>query len=948
MQTAKIHPNMRRNRFFATATLFLMAVSADLAFAQSNSTASSNETNDKRPEVAVPQAAVETSTTDKEIVVMDAYKVTGSFRGSLSAAAQIKENNQAIVEVVAAEDIGKLPDTSIADSLTRLTGLTTQRTNGRSQAISIRGLTGDFSTATLNGREQVSTGLNRAVEFDQYPAELLSGVVVYKTASANLTAQGLAGTVDLQTVHPLSKSNRTIAISSFYDWTQLGQLTPGAKKTGERFSLSYIDKFDDGKLGIALGYAYTSKPFEGQQFQAWGYPTDPAGNFALGGTKSYVRTSNLDRNGFMGVIEYKPDPNLHSTIDFYHSNFKEKQLLRGLEIPLAFWSSAQLQPGYTVQNGLITSSTLSNVQPVVRNDTVNRTDNLTAAGWNLQFGDGTGWTTVFDAGYSRIVRKDQNLETYSGLGFAGGATTPDVMTVKLIPGKIPVFTPTVNYSNTALFKLTDPQGWGTGTLPVTGMQGYLKYFQSKDELGQFKLLTRHEMNWFFNNFEVGVSYTDRFKRDGEKPTGYLYNANGQPTAALPPIVGTTDLSFLGLGRVYAYDPLAAYNSGVYGFYPNPNNDVIANRWKVTEKITRLYVQFDIDKKIGSVPVSGNLGFQAIHADQSSTGFSATGSGGSLVTTPVSGSAKYTDFAPSLNLKFKVADETFVRFSAARQIARPRMYDMKAGRTFNYNSTYATSTNLAQSPWSGDGGNPNLKPWRSDSFDLSFEKYFKNNMGYFSLTAFHKNLLTYVYQQSTLESFSGYPISGGTTPALSQGTTTTPVNGQGGSLKGAEATLSLPSELFWKELKGLGIVLGGAYTDSSIQPWGPTNQSAPIAGLSRKVANATLYYERKGFSARVSERYRSETREYITTFGPPNFKGDSTPGSGFSLAQPEKVVDAQVSYALQSGQLKGLTFYLQAYNLNNEPLITYNNGDARQVMNYQKYGASHSAGVAYKF
>ena len=879
---------------------------------------------------------------------MDAFRVTGSFRGSLAAAAQIKETNQSIVEVVAAEDIGKLPDTSIADSLTRLTGLTTQRTNGRSQAISIRGLNGDFSTATLNGREQVSTGLNRAVEFDQYPAELLSGVMVYKTASANLAGQGLAGTVDLQTVQPLSKSVRTIAVSSFYDWTQLGQLTPGVKKSGERVSLSYIDQFDSGKLGIALGYAYTSKPFEGKQFQAWGYPTDSAGNFALGGTKSYVRTSNLDRTGLMGVIEYKPTHYIHSTIDFYHSNFKEKQLLRGLEIPLAFWSSAQLQPNYTVQDGLITSSTLTNVQPVVRNDAVYRTDNLTAAGWNLKMGDGTGWTTIFDAGYSKIIRKDQNLETYSGLGFAGGATTTDSMTVKLNPGNLPVITPTVNYADSSQFKLTDPQGWGTGTLPTTGMEGYLKYFQSKDELAQFKLLTRHEMNMFFSNFEVGSSFTDRFKRDGERPTGYIFNSSGQPTAPLPATIGTTDLSFLGLGHIYAYDPLAAYDSGRYGFYPNPNNDVIANRWNVTEKISRLYVQFDIDKKIGSIPVTGNLGLQAIHADQSSAGFSATGSGGSLATKAVSGGTNYTDFAPNLNLKFKVADETFIRFSAARQIARPRMYDMKAGRTFNYNSTYATSTDLSQSPWSGDGGNPNLKPWRSDSFDLSLEKYFKNNMGYFSLTAFHKKLLTYIYQQSTLTDFSGYPTSGGAAPVLNQGTVTIPMNGDGGSIKGMEATLSLPSELLCSAVKGFGIIVGGAYTDSSVQPWGPKNPSAPIAGLSRKVANATLYYEHKGFSARISERYRSETREYITTFGPPNFKGDSTPGNGFSLAQPEKVVDAQISYSLQSGMLKGLTFYIQAYNLNNEPLVTYNNGDSRQVMNYQKYGASYSVGAAYKF
>jgi len=163
----------------------------------------------------------------------------------------------------------------------------------------------------------------------------------------------------------------------------------------------------------------------------------------------------------------------------------------------------------------------------------------------------------------------------------------------------------------------------------------------------------------------------------------------------------------------------------------------------------------------------------------------------------------------------------------------------------------------------------------------------------------------------------------------------------------EFTLSLPSELIAKEIKGFGVVFGGAYTDSSIKPWGPTSGTSPISGLSRKVANITFYYEHKGFSARISEWYRSDYRAYITNFGAPNFKGDVT-NTGFATAQAEKNISAQISYALQSGSLKGLTFFLQGYNLNDSPLITYNNGDPRQVINYQKYGASYSLGASYKF
>jgi iron complex outermembrane receptor protein len=131
---------------------------------------------------------------DSDVFVLDTFTVRSGFAGSLAAAAETKKGLNLIAEVIVAEDIGKLPDISIADSLARLTGITTQRTNGRSQGLNIRGLAGDFSTGLLNGREQVSTNLNRAVEFDQYPAELLANVIVYKTPQASLVGQGLSGT----------------------------------------------------------------------------------------------------------------------------------------------------------------------------------------------------------------------------------------------------------------------------------------------------------------------------------------------------------------------------------------------------------------------------------------------------------------------------------------------------------------------------------------------------------------------------------------------------------------------------------------------------------------------------------------------------------------------------------------------------------------------------------
>ena len=111
--------------------------------------------------------------------------VTG-FRAALESAVNENRNSDLILESVTAEDIGKLPDDSIGESIARLPGITSQRRNGRANVIAIRGLGPDFSQTLLNGREQTSTGDNRAVEFDQYPSEVVSQVNVYNTPSASL------------------------------------------------------------------------------------------------------------------------------------------------------------------------------------------------------------------------------------------------------------------------------------------------------------------------------------------------------------------------------------------------------------------------------------------------------------------------------------------------------------------------------------------------------------------------------------------------------------------------------------------------------------------------------------------------------------------------------------------------------------------------------------------
>jgi iron complex outermembrane recepter protein len=212
--------------------------------------------------------------TDQQDTTTDANGdiiVTG-IRRSIQTSVNTKRNEQGIVEAVSAEEIGKLPDISIAESIARLPGLAAQRVNGRAQVISIRGLAPDFTTTLLNGRQQASSGDNRAVEFDQYPSELLSSVVIYKTPDANISGFGLSGTADLRTVRPLTFKERTIAVNVRGEVNEGGRLNKDVKNWGGRASASYIDKLTPD-LGIAVGVAYLNSPSSNRHSKAYGYET---------------------------------------------------------------------------------------------------------------------------------------------------------------------------------------------------------------------------------------------------------------------------------------------------------------------------------------------------------------------------------------------------------------------------------------------------------------------------------------------------------------------------------------------------------------------------------------------------------------------------------------------------------------------------------------------------
>ena len=893
-----------------------------------------------------------------EATEIDEIVVTG-IRAAIQNSIAAKRNNSSIVEVITAEDIGKLPDVSIAESLARLPGLTSQRLDGRSQVISVRGLGPDFTTALLNGREQVSSGDNRGVEFDQYPSELLSGVTVYKTPDASLVGQGLAGTVDLQTVRPLSFGRQALAANYRYELNDKGALNAGTSDHGERYSLSYIDQFADDTIGIALGYAHTGSPYQAEQFRAWGppYPTNSDGNLVLGGAEFRVMSGDLQRDAFMGVLEWRPNDRSRTIIDAYHSTFDNTQILRGLEAPLFWGGSAQtfdgactasgntqtadcrpgpsLRPGFTVEDGLITSGTFDNVKALVQNYEYARETDMSALGFNTQYDLTDRVTLEADISWSKSDRSDELYETLAGTG-RNVAGALDSLGFTIQPGEAPRFTATLNYADPNLIVLTSPQGWGGASAP-NGQDGYLNSPAIEDELTAINLSAHVDLEGdsAFSRLEIGVYGNERDKSlDNEQYYLVLPNSPGNLRVPDQFLLTPTSLEYVGIaGGVLSYDVSGLVGSGAYNLIPNLDPNVIAGSWAVNEKILTSYVKADIDTNLGSIPVTGNLGVQVVYTDQSSDGFAANGT----TVTPVSGGDSYTQLYPSLNLIFEPWENQFVRMAAARTFARPRMDELRASQTYGINSGNVNSTDPTQAYFNGGGGNPELRPWIANVFDISYERYFGRS-AYISIAAFYKDLESYIYNQNVLFDFTGYPTNPGETPASFIGQISSPQNGQGGSISGVEFAVSTPFDFIHPWLEGFGGTFSISSTESDIQP-NPNDPSQPIPGLSEIVSNVTLYYERNGFQTRVSNRYRSEFTGEVAGFGQ---------SRTFRQIGEESVIDAQIGYQFQSGPLEGLSFLAQVNNLTDEEFTTNVNSDERQTINHQSYGRTFLFGINYRY
>ncbi|MFC4699128.1 TonB-dependent receptor [Glaciecola siphonariae] len=731
--------------------------------------------------------------------------VTG-IRGSLIRAQAVKQDNSSIVEALSAEDIGKLPDSSIAESLSRLPGLAGERSGGRTAGISVRGFKEDFTGTTLNGREVLGIGDNRGVEYDLYPAEIMTGATIYKTTDALLMTTGIGGTVDLQTVRPL-QAQETLTVNAVYDMTANDSDNPEFDDNGFRVAGAWVGKFMDDTLGVALAVASTESPTNQRKYGVWGYSEDDAGIITPTGLDIFAISKELKRDTISGVVQWQPTDDLDIVVDYLTIDYEDSGILRGFIEPFA---SVNISG-----SGANNTGRQVGANPVLRTDPENTEGTLDVLGLNLEYALNDEWTASFDVAYNESEKTYLRAESYAGIGRSGSLTADQLGSREFTMSPSGIFftgTSGMDFGDFNSIKLTGPQVWGGGLASqadlfasnvlqgngsgntysfLNAQDGFINYADFTEELTTARFDIEGLVEWgVFNKITFGAFYSDRTKtkdNNGDFVTTPDYPfGNGNPDGSVDSLIpeqyrfGLADLSWAGLGNVVAYDGFGPYNDGTYTRVQAETlePDRLGDTYEINEEVMTLFVRGDFETDIGDMTLFGNVGLQFIDTDQSSNGFIAIVESDATVclddatgtvdqACAVTDGADYSMVLPSLNMSLQLTDEQFIRFAASKTISRARIDQMSASGFVKFNqnieliATPDTEAAVREfgTPWSKQQGSPTLRPLESNNFDISYENYFAPD-GYIAVALFYKDLVNWTENRNELIDFTNDATNGG--------------------------------------------------------------------------------------------------------------------------------------------------------------------------------------------
>lgn len=918
--------------------------------------------------------------------------VTG-FRGSLASAISKKKNENDIVDVVNAEDIGKFPDTNLAESLQRIPGVSIDRDGGEGRSITVRGLGAQFTRVRLNGLEALATtggkdgsgGANRGRGFDFqiFASELFNSLTVRKAASAETEEGSLGATVDLQTARPFDYNKFVFTAAGKMGYNDL------SKSKDPRGTLLVSDTFADGKIGalVSVAYAQTNRLEEGSSTGRWERGIDTIGtiaangngsatsNFLFGGPTATTVTNtpanralpeqsawhpriprygrldyDQDRLGVTSALQFKPFETTQIDLDLLYANLKGTRQEQYLEvISFSRNTGAGGMGGTTVVNakyddmGNLIAGTFNGVD--VR--TEQRLDELEtkflqySVGLNQEFSEDfrfkgqAGWSS---SKQDNPVQTTLSLDAYNVNGYSYDFTGNK---------NLPAF----NYG----FDVTDPSKYLfspstrlSKTGGVVGDQSLIRMRPNKTD-NEFRTF-RGDFEWDATDWlqvqagGIHKKYEFTTQEWRRYNTADPYSTANLTEAAVPLPTGVTVASITEL--VSGFGRHLDMPTGTPTSWVVPSIDKVADILGIYCNCKNEYGDFRVAKD-----GSGATGNNRSATEKSNSFYVQADFNTELAGLPFRGNVGVRQVQTKLITVGNVGTTPVTKEREYNNTLPAMNLTLEPVDDFLVRFGAAKVMARPDLPNLTPGGsinnngltltlgNPELEPIKADTLDLSFEWYPEKET-LVSVGFFYKNIKSYIQNISEQVVFKdlGLPTSllanGNTVDSTF--TVTRSANTKGGPLKGLEISIQKPFTFLPAPFDNFGGIANFTYVKSDINYIvGKNIVNESLVGLSPKSFNATLYYEVDGFSARVSGSFRDQ---YLTQISPGNNNDIRGKASTFNL-------DATISYDV-TDQVS-VTF--EAINLTDQFDERWVGTSSRQNLEeYVHYGRQFFLGAKYKY
>ncbi len=901
-----------RKTLLAASIITSLCVSGAI-YAQDNTQSTSTDQASSQP-------------TKKNAKQLGTVMVTG-IRDSEAESLALKKDAASHIEVVTAEDIGKLPAKNVADTLQRLPGVNISSASAseggfdENDRVSLRGTNPSMTQTLVNGHtvgtgdwfvlSQVTT-VGRSVSYSLLPAEIVNEVVVHKTSEARIQEGGAAGSVDIITRKPLEFAKNVTAEGSIG-----GVYADLPGNTKPQFSGLFNWKNDANNFGVMVQAFYEKRSLQrnGQELVggynqigatdavAVAHP-DLAGVYYPQEIGATLFTQTRTRKGGTIDVEFKPTDNLTLNLDAFYTKLKADNYNRNYMLWTSqFINQGGLQPGYTVKNGVLTNASFGqvagNTNPSIVYDQISRPGAASSSGYVTLDADWHATQQLSFKGQVGTTEGKGSSPTQNVLELGANAGAPASWNINGA-GKPTDWS--VGGSNSTPSGILPSAGW------IFGGQG----INTKDKENWGQLDGEFDFDdGSLSSLEFGVRYANHTRENpfevAQGPAGDWTNLANYPTSwsNYPSDLGSSlggsfpsNIWYYSPAQLAAFDAKFTNRNPVTRFY---FNDV----YKVNEKDSAAYVQANF----GGDGWSGNFGVRYVKTKQD-IGYTSTNPDPSATTStgPIVGSAfgnyywntyknSYDHFLPSANLKFDITDELVARFAASQTMTRPD-YSALAGFVSLNDLTLA-----------GSGGNPKLKPLISSNFDAAMEWYFAPR-GLLSAGVYMMNLKDYVNFSNEFQTYKNIQASTlAGTDVFSTYTVSVPSN-TNGKVKGVELNYIQPIG------KNFGVSANYTYANGS------ATDNKPLQGTSKTTANASAFFENDRFNARVSYTYRSSFYAGVA-------RADTfyQAGVGNLAASFGYTINQWLSLSLDAMNLNNpkLSYYTKTAAIGKQPYYFYDNG-----------------------